>query len=128
MGGSNRPTRIGDGSGVAIGDQVPPSKWSPGENLRWKVPLPGPGVSSPIVVGNRVFVTCWTGYGTDRSNRGEMKNLKRHLICVDRGSGKIAWNQAIPAVLSEDPFGGMGVPEHGYATHTPTSDGKNVYV
>lgn len=117
-----------NGSGIAVEDEKAPTKWSPKENLKWKVPLPGPGVSSPIVVGEKVFVTCYSGYGVDRRNPGQMENLKRHLVCVDRNKGKILWNKAIPATLPEDAYRGAGVPSHGYASHTPCSDGERVYV
>lgn len=40
-----------------------PLTWSATQNLAWKTQLPGPGTSSPIVVGDRVFLTCYTGYG-----------------------------------------------------------------
>ncbi len=57
-----------------------------------------------------------------------MDALKRHLVCVDRTSGDIRWNKVIDPVLPEDPFSGAGVPTHGYASHSPVSDGKRVYV
>jgi hypothetical protein len=49
-----------NGAGVAEG-AAPPTEWSDSQNLKWKVALPGPGVSSPIIVGDKVFVTCWSG-------------------------------------------------------------------
>jgi hypothetical protein len=61
-----------------------PVKWSETETLKWKRKLPGPGSSSPVLVGKRVFITCWTGYGLDRDNPGDEKELRRHLICLDR--------------------------------------------
>src|SRR5262249_34662892 len=45
------------GSGVAD-DQKPPTKFGPNQNLAWKVPVP-PGASSPIVVGDRIFLTAF---------------------------------------------------------------------
>lgn len=115
-----------NGSGVSADKQPTPVEWSAEKNLKWKTELPGAGVSCPIVVGEKVFVTCYSGYGVDRRG-GEQKDLMRHLVCVDRGTGKIAWKKDIAPYLPEDPYSGMGVPEHGYASHTPVSDGKNVY-
>jgi hypothetical protein len=69
-----------DGSGVSSDLQHVPIKWSDTENLKWKPKLPGPGSSSPIVIGPRVFVTCWTGYGVDRDNATDQKDLRRYLI------------------------------------------------
>jgi hypothetical protein len=117
-----------NGSGVSADSDTAPVQWSPEEHVKWKVELPGAGVSSPIVVGDRVYVTCYSGYGLDRQNPGEISDLKRHLVCVDRESGKILWDKSVKATLPEDPYSGIGVPSHGYASHTPVSDGENVYV
>lgn len=116
-----------DGSGVARDSESLPATWSPSANLAWKTPLPGPGASSPIVVGGRVFVTCYSGYGLDQQNPGDIENLKRHLVCVDLQTGKQLWQKDVKASLPEDPYSGIGVTAHGYASHTPVSDGKNVY-
>src|SRR5436190_23680771 len=78
-----------NGSGVSDNPQSTPGSWSATENLRWKTELPGPGSSSPIVVGDRVFVTCWSGYGTSRGDTGSQENLKRHLVGADRKTGKV---------------------------------------
>ncbi len=115
-----------NGSGISPDEQPAPVKWSETENLKWKLDLPGPGSSSPIVVGERVFVTCWTGYATQRGNPGEQQDLRRHLICVDRQTGKVLWDQAVEPVLPEDPYSGMFT-QHGYASHTPVADGQRVY-
>ena len=115
-----------NGSGISSESDAPVS-WSPKENIKWKTPLPGAGVSSPIVVGDRVFVTCYSGYGMDRQDPGDINNLKRHLVCVDRLTGKIQWEKSITAAQPEDPYSGIGVPTHGYASHTPVSDGEHVY-
>ena len=117
-----------NGSGVSDSKTSIPVTWSPTKNLKWKADLPGPGSSSPIVVGKKIFVTCWSGYGLDRNSRsGEQTNLKRHLICMDRQTGKIIWDKTVDPYLPEDNYGGMFA-EHGYASHTPVSDGERVYV
>lgn len=117
-----------NGSGVAENAGTLPEKWSPTENLQWKIDLPGPGSSSPIVVGDRVFVTCWSGYGESRTgDPGDQKALRRHLICVDRQQGKVLWDKEIEPYLPEDAYRQMFA-EHGYASHTPVSDGKMIYV
>jgi len=116
-----------DGNGVSPDTQPLPVKWSETENLKWKCKLPGPGSSSPIVVGQRVFVTCWTGYGADRDDVGDEKDLRRHLICLDRENGHVLWDQSIEPVLPEDPYSGQFT-QHGYTSHTPVSDGQHVYV
>lgn len=115
-----------NGSGICAESVPVPSRWSATENLKWKVPLPGPGSSSPIVVGDKVFITCWTGYGTGREAPGNQSDLRRHLICVDRETGKTIWDKAIEPILPEDEYRGMFT-QHGYASHTPTSDGERIY-
>ncbi len=117
-----------NGTGISADTESVPASWSPKENVQWKIALPGAGVSSPIVVGDRIFVTCFSGYGVSRDDVGKIEDLKRHLVCVDRTTGKQLWEKVIPAAPGEDPYTGMGIPAHGYASHTPTSDGKNVYV
>lgn len=116
-----------NGSGIAADGKVPPTEWSNTKNLKWKADLPGPGLSSPIVVGDRVYVTCWTGYGANRDNIGRPDDLKRHLLCIDRKTGKTIWSVAVDAVLPEDPYRGMFT-ENGYASHTPAADASGVYV
>lgn len=116
-----------NGSGVSDETQATPAEWSSQKNLKWKVALPGPGSSSPIIVGDKVFVTCWSGYGMSRNEPpGDQKDLRRHLICLDRKSGKVLWDRSVKPVLPEDVYTGMFA-EHGFASHTPTSDGKHVY-
>jgi outer membrane protein assembly factor BamB len=104
-----------------------PLTWNETENLAWKTPLPGPGSSSPIVLGDRVFVTCYSGYGLDPNKPGDPNNLKRHLLAVHATDGRILWDTAVPALLPEDPYRGM-IREHGYASQTPTTDGQRIYV
>ncbi|MFM7245107.1 MAG: PQQ-binding-like beta-propeller repeat protein [Planctomycetaceae bacterium] len=113
-----------NGSGVAGDDAATPVQFGPDRNLAWKVKLPGDGVSSPIVVGDRVIVTTYSGYG---AGGGNQLDLVRHLVCLDRRTGATLWSRPIEAVLPEDPYTGMGVPSHGYASHTPASDGRRIY-
>jgi hypothetical protein len=113
---------------VSLDKQPLPATWSETENLKWKAKLPGPGSSSPIVIGGRVVVTCWTGYGADpNQDPGEQADLRRHVICLDRQTGKVLWDQAVKPVLPEDPYSGQFT-QHGYTSHTPASDGKRIYV
>ena len=63
LGEEKWPQFRGSKGGAAIDSATLPLKWSANENVRWKTDLPGPGSSSPIFWGNRLFVTCYTGYG-----------------------------------------------------------------
>jgi outer membrane protein assembly factor BamB len=115
-----------NGDGVSPGSTPVPTEWSDTKNLQWKTALPGPGQSCPIVVGDKVFVTCWSGYGESQQNPGNIEDLRRHLICVDRNTGKVLWDKSVEPVLPEEPYRGMFA-QHGYASHTPVSDGERVY-
>lgn len=112
------------GDGIAEGSKLP-TTWSEKEHIAWKAKLPGPGSSSPIVVGDKIFVTCWSGYADGSSD--DASKLVRHLVCVSKADGKIVWDKTVPAVQPEDRAGGM-LMEHGYASSTPVSDGQNVFV
>lgn len=115
-------------NGAATSDeQGLPIEWGPERGVIWKTELPGAGASSPITIGKRVFVTCYTGYGVDRSEIGKPEDLRRLLVCLDRDSGKIVWQQETQARLPEDPAQGFLV-DHGYASSTPASDGERIYV
>ncbi len=110
------------GSGVSDAKGAP-LKWSDTEGLAWKTDLPGPGTSSPIVFGNKIFLTCYTGVAPGRG--ASLDDLKRHLLCLDRATGKLLWNTPVPADLPEQ----SGIREdHGYATSTPVADAERVYV
>ncbi len=115
-----------NGSGVSTDSKNLPAKFSSTENLKWRCELPGPGSSCPIVVGDKLFVTCWTGYGTPDAPDGKQADLRRHLICLDRATGKVVWDKAVSPELPEDEYGGMFA-EHGFASHTPVSDGEHIY-
>jgi outer membrane protein assembly factor BamB len=105
-----------------------PAQWSDTENLVWKTNLPGPGGSSPIVWADKVFVTCYSGYGLDRKQPGNQEDLSRHLVCVDRKNGNVLWDKAVKAKLPEQRFGGQYLPLHGYASNTPVTDGERIFV
>jgi outer membrane protein assembly factor BamB len=114
------------GAAVAKDAAVVPAEWGDGKNLAWKAALPGPGSSSPIVVGDRVYVTCYTGYGVDGQQGGDPSKLKRLLVCLDRKDGNARWTSSVDAILPEDPYRGF-LTEHGYASSTPASDGTSVF-
>ncbi len=102
-----------------------PVTWSAKENVVWKTKLPGPGLSSPIVWGDRVFLTCYTGYGVGKE--GDLKDLRRHLLCLDRKSGAVVWRKEVAAKLPETEYN-QYMRQHGYASGTPATDGERVYV
>lgn len=105
-----------------------PSTWDSKTNIVWKADLPGPGGSSPVVAGDRVFVTCYSGYAESIDNPGDMANLKRHIVCLDRSSGAILWSKEFAAKQPESEYRGSNNTRHGYASSTPATDGEKVYV
>ena len=114
----------GDG---AAADANPPLSWSEKENLVWRTELPGPGSSSPVIHGDRVFLTCYSGYGIDPRDPGEMQDLKRHALCLDKRNGQILWNREIVTDLPNQPFTGAYITTHGYASSSAATDGAQVY-
>ena len=116
-----------NGTGISLDKNIP-TKWSETENLRWKTSLPGAGSSSPILTKDFVFVSSYSGYGEPGAGQGDEKSLERHFSCIDRQTGKVLWSKTIANEIDEDPFTGNGLPQHGYATNTPVTDGKHVYV
>src|SRR5512137_214673 len=72
------------------GQGVSPSKGVPtsAENLAWKAELPGPGGSGPIVFGDRIYVTCYSGYAVSGASGGDLNSLQRHVVCLQRDDGK----------------------------------------
>lgn len=110
------------GLGVSDAESLPLT-WSDSENILWKTPLPGPGASSPIVYGEHVYLTCYSGYFVPDEPEGTLEDLRRHLIAVRRADGEIAWQRESPAKLPEE----SRIRDHGYAANTPVADELGVY-
>lgn len=115
------------GSGVAEASGVP-ATWDSSQNIVWTTALPGPGTSSPIVLGNRVYLTCYSGYAESIDDPGNMNDLMRHLVCLDRTTGEHQWTKDFEAELPESEYQGGNSTRHGYASSTPVTDGERVYV
>lgn len=101
--------RGADSSGVSTDTNVPTAI---GENIAWSAELPGRGLSGPIVVGDRVFLTASSGYQQDRL----------HLLCFSVGSGKKLWERQFWATGRT-----LCHPKMCNATPTPASDGQRVF-
>lgn len=107
-------------AGISSDGEIP-TQWSDDDNLKWKLDMPGKGFSSPIVVGDHIFVTCYSAAD------GDLTDLKRHLLCIHRGDGEVVWEKVVPSAAVEVRGPAFGT-SHGYASHTPVSDGQHVYV
>jgi outer membrane protein assembly factor BamB len=99
------------GQGISTETGVP-TEWTATSNVAWKTPIPGAGWSSPIVWGDRVFVTTATDEG--KSSR---------LLAIDRKTGKVLWDKE---VLRQEIS--QKVAQNSFATPTPVTDGERVYV
>jgi outer membrane protein assembly factor BamB len=98
----------GDGTSAETGL---PTSWSPTENVRWKARLPGPGNSTPVVWGDRVFLT----QSLDR------KGTQRAVLCFGRKGGKLRWQRSVP-FRGEEPTHATNP----YCSASPVTDGERV--
>ena len=140
---SQRPTTIDAnspqfrgprGDGVAYGTNLPVT-WSTTSNVMWSCAIPGKGWSSPVVWGDRVFVTSAVGPGSVEAPpevRGLAENIrgvtttKEHqymLHCVDWQTGKLLWSRCAHKGVPPGPIH----PKNTYASETPVTDGERVY-
>lgn len=89
-----------------------PTEWSKEQGIKWKATLPSRGVSSPVVAGNRVYITCSSGTRDDRL----------HVLCFDAPTGKQLWHRQLQAT------GGTSChPKSCMAANTPVADESGVY-
>lgn len=100
------------GMGVSSEKNLP-VRWSNSENVKWKVPLEGAGVGTPVIWNDRVFLTASSGRRNDRL----------HVQGFRRSDGKMLWHTRLLGTSPTDmyPPGGMAVP-------TPATDGKLLFV
>lgn len=100
-------------NGSAVSDEKGlPIHWSAEQNLRWKAELPGRGLSCPVVVGDRVYLTACSGYQQDRL----------HVLCFRVQDGKKLWERQLWATGST-----MCHPTTCMAAPTPVADAEGVY-
>ena len=95
-----------------------PTTWdgAKGTGVKWKVPLPGAGNSSPVVMGDDVILTATAG--RDHS--------ELHVLCYDWASGKQKWRTDLTATPADAPFS-MFSPERGHAACTPVVTSEAIF-
>jgi outer membrane protein assembly factor BamB len=98
-----------EGNGICREHHLP-LRWGTNQNVRWCVPLPGPGNSTPIVWGRRLFLTQAVPEGNRRTVMG-----------FDRRNGELLWQAG--TTWAEDDSGGSGNPP---CTPSPVTDGRRV--
>ena len=103
-----------------------PTEWDAG-NVVWKSELVGRGCSTPIVVGDKVFVTSYTGYGESAEKPGQLSKLRHHLLCFARDGGNLIWQRNIKGSLANEERLNPNVLGHGFASSTPVTDGESVF-
>lgn len=118
--------------GVAQGSHLP-DRWSDTENVSWKTDIPGRGWSSPIVCGNRVFLTTSvvptpeepTKPGLSMGSLGGETDQDRQwkVLCLDLDTGKILWDRT---VHRGQPFKAVHA-KNSFASETPVTDGNRIY-
>ncbi len=121
------------GTGVAP-DANPPVQWSETKNIRWKTALPGLGHSTPIVWGDRIFLTTAVPFGDALDPRysnapGAHDNAPvthRHkfvVLALDRRHGKILWQKTMREQLPHEGAHYTG----SLASASPVTDGKHLF-
>lgn len=93
-------------------EKAPPIRWTSTENVTWKTSVPGEGHSSPIVWDKCIFLTS-----------ALKETQERVLLSFDCKTGAVLWQQAVVIAPLEAKNG-----ENSYASATPATDGKRVYV
>ncbi len=98
-----------------------PTEWSSTKNVAWKTPIAGLGWSSPIVVGDRIFLTTAVPVGD-----GEKKDQSLRAICLNAATGKPLWD--IEVFMQDGKTASPIHSKNSHASSTPVSDGKHVFV
>ena len=129
----NWPMFRGPDAGVSDGKSLP-TKWDTKTNVTWSVEIPGRGWSSPVVWGNRVFLTTVVRdgkyedakkglyFGGDRPKAPDAVQQWK-VFCIDANTGKTLWERE---AAQGKPSTGVHL-KNSYASETPVSDGKRVY-
>ncbi len=128
------PQFRGPGSAGSGESNQLPNGWSTTDNVAWKTDIPGKGWSSPIVWGDRVFLTTVTSDQPGREPRkglyiqdlqGTVPEGTHHwqVLCLDLNSGKIHWQREAHA---GKPSATVHL-KNSYASETPVTDGERVY-
>jgi len=104
--------------GMARGDA--PLRWSDDEHIAWKANVPGRGFSSPVVWGDRLFLTT----AVPASGSGGLVEHKFIVMCFDRKTGKVLWEKAAKVATPHQ----QHHPQYGsFASNSPITDGQHLW-
>ena len=112
----------------------PPVEWSEAHNIRWKISLPGTGHSTPIVWGDRVFLTAAVPSGDPLEPRHDaapgvhdsVPVTRQHrfvALAVSRRDGKIIWQRTLTTELPHEGGHYTG----SFASNSPVTDGEHLF-
>jgi outer membrane protein assembly factor BamB len=105
--------------GMARGDA--PLQWSDKEHIAWKVNVPGRGHSSPVIWGDRIFLTTAVPVA---GSTGALTEHKFTVLAYDRKTGKPLWEKVARVATPHQPYH----PQYGsFASNSPITDGKFVF-
>lgn len=123
-----------DGTGVARGEA--PTSWGAEENIAWTFEDPGRGFSTPVVWGDRLFLTTAVSTGKEPERTGN-KSAEFHggggqyeeqefiVTCLDRNSGEMLWSKVANSAF---PHEGFHKSYGSFASYSPLTDGERLYV
>ena len=125
-------------NGMARGSA--PTEWSDTKNVKWKVPIAGRGFSTPVVWGDKIFLTTAVPTGklddataaaaaqrrtNPNGGTGEGQEHKFMVLCLDRKTGKTVWERVAKTAFPHD---GYHRTYGSLASSSPITDGKFLYV
>ena len=137
-------------AGTGVAESAPPASFGADENVRWSIELPGRGCSTPIIVGETVYVTTAAptgkpaeaqpdpepepepegrGRGRGRGRRGfgaaQLVEQSFDLLAIDRASGELRWRETLATATPHEGYHG----QYGsWASASPVFDGEHLFV
>ena len=123
--------------GTALDDPALPDSWSETENIEWSIDIPGLGWSSPVVMGDHIFLTTAISAGDEREpipglydpgdSSGKVQSESEHqwmVYDIDFWTGEVRWARELHATLPAE----LKHIKNSFASETPVTDGRRVYV
>ena len=130
----NWPAFRGGSHGGVAADKPLPDTWGADKNIAWQIDLPGRGWSSPVVWGDRIFVTTVETDGkvpvakkglyiNDLNGKAQEGEHRWMVYCIDWNKGTVLWKKE---AFKGEPQSPVHI-KNTYASETPVTDGERVY-